>query len=75
MLNRIILLSGPIYAGKSTLANGLAERYKMCVLKTSQILMKKVREDLRQNRKALQFEGELLDKKTRGQWVLEELRK
>lgn len=74
MLNRIILLSGPISSGKSTLAKGLTERYGMSILKTNEILKKQVRSDLRQDRKVLQAHGERLDRKTRGRWVLEELR-
>jgi adenylosuccinate synthase len=74
MFNRIILLSGPISSGKSTLAKGLAERYGMSIFKTSEILKRRVRRDLGQDRKVLQAEGERLDRKTRGRWVLEELR-
>jgi len=74
MLNRIILLSGPISSGKSTLAKGLTERYGMSILKTNEILKNQVRSDLRQDRKVLQAQGERLDRKTRGRWVLEELR-
>lgn len=74
MFNRIILLSGPISSGKSTLAKGLADRYGMSIFKTSEILTKKVRRDLGQDRKVLQAQGERLDRKTRGRWVLEELR-
>ncbi len=74
MFNRIILLSGPISSGKSTLAKGLAERYGMPIFKTSEILKARVRKDLGQDRKVLQGQGERLDRKTRGRWVLEELR-
>ena len=74
MFNRIILLSGPISSGKSTLAKGLAERYDIPIFKTSEVLRRQVRSDLRQDRKVLQTQGERLDKKTRGRWVLEELR-
>jgi adenylosuccinate synthase len=73
MFNRIILLSGPISSGKSTLAKGLADRYGASILKTSELLQKRVRMDLRGERQALQNEGERLDRKTRGRWVLEEL--
>jgi len=73
MFNRIILLSGPISSGKSTLAKGLAERYGMTIFKTNEIIKKRVRKDLAQDRKVLQAEGERLDKKTKGRWVLEEL--
>src|SRR4030043_297678 len=74
MFNRIILLSGPISSGKSTLAKGLAERYGMSIFKTSEILKRRGRRDLGQDRKILQAEGERLDRKTRGRWVLEEIR-
>jgi len=74
MFNRIILLSGPISSGKSTLAKGLAERYGIPIFKTSEILKKQVKSHLRQDRKVLQAQGERLDRRTRGQWVLEELR-
>lgn len=73
MLNRIILLSGPISSGKSTLAKGLAERYGMSILKTKEMIENQIRSDLRQDRKILQAEGERLDRKTRGRWVLEAL--
>lgn len=74
MLDRIILLSGPISSGKSTLAKGLTERFGMSILKTNEVLRKQVRNDLRQDRKVLQAHGERLDRKTRGRWVQEELR-
>jgi adenylosuccinate synthase len=74
MFNRIILLSGPVSSGKSTLAKGLAERYDIPIFKTSEVLKRQVRSDLRQDRKVLQAQGERLDRKTRGRWVLEELR-
>jgi len=74
MFSRIILLSGPISSGKSTLAKGLVERYGISIVKTSEVLKKQVRSDLRQDRKVLQLQGERLDRKTRGRWVLEELR-
>ncbi len=73
MFNRIILLSGPISSGKSTLAKELAERYGMTIFKTNEVIKKRVRKELAQDRKVLQAEGERLHKKTRGRWVLEEL--
>ena len=74
MFNRIIVLSGPISSGKSTLAKGLAERYGMHIFKTSEILKRQVGSNLQQDRKVLQAQGERLDKKTNGQWVLHALR-
>ncbi len=73
MINRIIILSGPISAGKSKLAEGLSQRSGMIILKTSKVLQKHVRRELSKDRKVLQTEGERLDNKTRGKWVLGEL--
>ena len=75
MINRIIILSGPISSGKSTLAKGLAQRFNMTILKTSKILQNRVRSQLAGDRKVLQAAGERLDKKTRGRWILDELTK
>jgi len=73
-LGRILLLSGPVSSGKSTLANGLAKRCGMFIFKTSEVIVARLGERLRQDRKALQVEGERLDRNTRGKWVLEGLR-
>lgn len=75
MINRIIILSGPISSGKSTLAEGLAYRFNMTVLKTSVLLQRRVTSELAGDRKVLQAEGERLDKRNRGRWVLDELTK
>jgi adenylosuccinate synthase len=75
MINRIIILSGPISSGKSTLAEGLAHRFNMTVLKTSIVLQRRVKNELASDRKVLQAEGERLDRRNRGRWVLDELTK
>jgi len=75
MINRIIILSGPISSGKSTLAEGLAHRFNMTVLKTSVLLQRRINSELVGDRKVLQAEGERLDKRNRGRWVLDELTK
>jgi len=69
---RVILLSGHISSGKSTLANGLAQRYHMSIFKTREVLLKRVKGHS-QNRRNLQFEGDKLDKKTKGAWIIDEL--
>ena len=73
MVDRIILLSGPVSSGKSTLASGLASRYDMAICKTADLLHRKVSTSLAGNRKALQAEGERLDRRTGGTWVLDAL--
>lgn len=71
MVERVILLSGPVSSGKSALAGGLAKRYGMSVCKTSELLQRRVPKGLAANRKVLQSEGDRLDVRTRGRWVLE----
>ena len=73
MVDRIILLSGPVSSGKSTLAKGLASRYSMDICKTVNLLHGGIATNLTRNRKVLQAEGEALDRKTGGKWVLDAL--
>ncbi|MCK4245207.1 MAG: (d)CMP kinase, partial [Candidatus Omnitrophica bacterium] len=73
MIERVILLSGPVSSGKSTLARGLAQRYNMSICKTSQLLQRRVTKELSRNRKVLQSQGDRLDRTTHGRWVLEAL--
>lgn len=72
MLERVILLSGSISSGKSTLANGLEEQCGMLVFKTKEVLARNVGHVLEHDRLALQAEGDRLDKKTHGKWVVDE---
>lgn len=72
-MKRVILISGHISSGKSTLAIGLAKRCDVEVFKTNEILRSRVSPHLADNRKELQQEGGRLDIKTRGQWVIDEL--
>ncbi len=74
MARLVVLLSGSVASGKSTLASLLQERFGFEVVKTWQLL-KSVKPDIAENREALQAFGEELDKKTGGQWVVEELDK
>lgn len=71
--NKIILLSGAISSGKSTLAKGLAKNYRSRVFKTSEYLKQVASKDMIVDRKALQDAGDELDRETRGKWVLDEL--
>jgi adenylosuccinate synthase len=73
MVERIILLSGPVSSGKSTLAMGLASRYNMTICKTVDLLRIRVGPNQTSNRAVLQAEGEALDRRTGGKWVLDVL--
>src|SRR5690242_683273 len=72
MPSRIILLSGPISAGKTTLANGLAARYGVHPIKTGQLLRERFHR-LKATRGALQRAGERLDAGTRHEWVAQDV--
>ena len=71
MLERIILLSGPVSSGKSALARDLAERYGMSICKTRELLQDRIPKGLIANRKTLQEGGDRLDVRSRGRWVRE----
>ena len=70
----MILLSGQISSGKSTLAGGLFKQYNMKIFKTSDFLKTKMGNNEHIDRKALQDKGDELDSATGGRWVLEQLK-
>jgi len=61
-------LSGPIGAGKSTLAEGLFERYDAHVIKTRDLIRSQL-PHVKEERAALQRAGERLDRADGGVWV------
>jgi adenylosuccinate synthase len=67
----IVLLSGSVASGKSTLASLLEREFNCRVVRTWQLL-KAVDPKVTPDRGALQALGEKLDKKTRGEWVVEQ---
>ena len=71
MAHRIILLSGPVASGKTTLGDTLVTRYHFHRIKTRELIQAYQRTDL--EREALQLAGEALDRKTRGRWVADAL--
>jgi adenylosuccinate synthase len=71
---RVVLLSGPVSAGKSSLARNLQRRFNASLLKTKALiteLLPKVNPD----RRSLQEAGERLDRRTGGNWISTELNK
>jgi len=71
---RIIAISGPVGAGKSTLAKDLALRFRLAHIRT-QDLMRDAANDrsasIEPTRRAMQDYGEALDRETDGRWVAE----
>jgi len=74
MARSIVLLSGSVASGKSTLALRLQDRFGFAIVKTWQLL-KNVKPEVEMERNSLQELGEELDRKTNGKWVVEELDK
>ena len=71
MAKQIIVLSGPIGAGKSTLAAGLAQHHRADHVSTRQLIQQAV-SDVGDDRVALQRAGDRLDRKTGGRWLVDE---
>lgn len=69
MVNLILILTGPIAAGKSDLAAALERRFGFHIYKTNQLLKDLAAQQSEQSRGSLQTFGEALDKKTKGAWV------
>lgn len=69
---QIVVLSGPVASGKSTLAKTLALRKKGVVIKTRDLILERS-PNTKQERLPLQKAGEKLDKADNGLWVQEAL--
>ena len=74
MPRRIIVLSGHVCVGKTTLARLLCERYEAVHVKTSDCI-RRLRPRVKSERRAMQQAGELLDRRDGGAWVLAAIRK
>ena len=67
-VNHVVLISGPIASGKTTLSRLLELRFGFCVISTREILT-----SLARDRHSLQVAGASLDESTAGRWVRDEL--
>jgi len=72
-MRTIVLLSGPIASGKTTLCDDLVNRFGFRVFKTRELI--EALSSAPAERKALQNAGEALDKRTKGAWVADALGK
>jgi adenylosuccinate synthase len=64
----VVVLSGAVSSGKTTLADNLFKRYDVRPVRTKDILVARL-DDARPTRDQLQRLGDRLDKKTGGAWV------
>src|SRR5438552_584284 len=72
LVKQIVLLSGSIGSGKTTLCQLLDARFRTVSLKTKEVI-KELARRVKQERRALQRYGESLDRRTNGQWVRDAL--
>ncbi len=80
MPRKIVLLSGSVASGKTTLVERLRTEFEdVYLLKTKdtirELAAKTLRRELEAERRAMQEFGDRLDRETKGQWVREALRK
>lgn len=68
MRRKVVLLSGPVASGKSTLTEKLVGRFGFRTIKTRE-LIRALKPDVPQERRPLQEAGEALDRDTNGGWV------
>jgi len=68
MAKLVVLLSGSVSSGKSTLAQSLSSEFGFTLIKTWELL-KELAPDTNLERTALQALGEKLDQETSGDWV------
>ena len=67
----IVVLSGSVAAGKTTLARGLNSSSDVILINTREVILSRLPSTPR-SRAALQAAGEQLDELTRGRWVADE---
>lgn len=66
-MKQVVLLSGPIATGKSTVAKALVARYGFHHFKTRELIAEL--KTVKAERRALQRAGDALDRQTNGQWI------
>ena len=74
MAKQIVLLSGRVSSGKSTLSANLVQRFGVHPISTKDLIAR-LAGDIEHERGAMQNYGELLDRRTKGSWVCRELTK
>ncbi len=72
MPRQVILLSGHVSAGKTTLCDQLVKRFNIHSLKTKEIIAASSPR-IEAERGVMQRQGELLDRRTKGAWVCDAL--
>lgn len=69
LVKLILILTGPIASGKTTLGSKLVESFGFELFKTNELLRQLAEEKIEQTRGSLQKFGQALDRQTKGAWV------
>lgn len=69
-MQHLLLLSGAVGAGKTTLSSGLRDRYGARVIKTRELIAELL-PHVDQTRRELQEAGDRLDRETAGTWIVQ----
>lgn len=72
-MKHVLLISGPVASGKTTLAIELSNHFNMDIIQTRELLQRSLPENNDSNRKDLQDVGDQLDNLTGGRWIHDEL--
>ena len=72
-MRRLIVISGHVSSGKSTLAQGLSESFGFEVRRTKDWLRRRAGSEAATDRKELQLYGDRFDSETGGRWIVGEL--
>lgn len=70
-MRRIIVLSGPVESGKTTIANKLKDLHGFLLIKSTALIKKRL--NTLPDRISFQEAGERLDRRTRGRWIKDDL--
>lgn len=73
MISLIVILTGPVCSGKTTLSKNLAIRFGSLQFRTRDGIVRRVGSGLERDRRALQELGESLDTETNGNWTCEDI--
>ncbi len=73
MLRRLIVISGQVSSGKSTLAQRMSTRFAIDVRRSKNWLARRAGSKVDLDRKELQRYGDRVDRQTAGRWIVEEL--